>query len=237
MDGTPFPNSNAPDINKFVPFNFSLSGTSGQFSQKVSLDTGWVDFALSQSNNSPGTVLTISAKDGGTLETFKITPGVGVPSPYHTQDSGGPNSDGFVGTGFFVQNSVLYDLTGQQVGYSQNFVTDANIFTAQPLVIDSSSVPLGLAGIISGPGGLSIGAGGSATLSGSNSYTGPTSVSGAGAYLALVGPGTIAASSGVTVSAGGVFDISNAKFDGLDLVAALANSQWRCCPAQASNSL
>jgi autotransporter-associated beta strand protein len=210
-DGTPFPNSNAPDINKFVPFNFSLSGTSGQFSQKVSLDTGWVDFALSQSNNSPGTVLTISAKDGGTLETFKITPGVGVPSPYHTQDSGGPNSDGFVGTGFFVQNSVLYDLTGQQVGYSQNFVTDANINTTQPLVIDSSSVPLGLAGIISGPGGLSVSAGGSATLSGSNTYTGPTSISGAGAYLALVGPGTISASSGVAVSSGGLFDISNAS--------------------------
>jgi uncharacterized protein with beta-barrel porin domain len=109
-----------------------------------------------------------------------------------------------------VQNSVLYDLAGQQVGYSPNFVTDANISTTQPLVIDSSSVPLGLAGVISGPGGISVRASGSATLSGSNTYTGPTSISGAGAYLALVGPGTISASSEVTVSSGGGFDISNA---------------------------
>src|SRR5664280_1002179 len=43
-----------------------------------------------------------------------------------------------------------------------------------------------------------------------STYTGPTSISGAGAYLALVGPGTISASSEVTVSSGGEFDISNA---------------------------
>ena len=209
-DGIAFPNSNAPGINKFPTFNFTLSsgGTTVQFQQNVSLDTGWQDFALSQFSNAPGTVLTISANSGGTQETFQIKSGSGEPSPYRTQSESG---SGFVGTGFFVQNSVLYDLAGQQVGYSPNFVTDANIFTAQPLVIDSSSVPLGLAGIISGPGGLSIGSGGSATLSGSNTYTGPTSVSGAGAYLALVGPGTISASSGVTVSAGGVFDISGAS--------------------------
>src|SRR5262249_29755665 len=125
------------------------------------------------------------------------------------------SSDGsnFVGIGFFVENSVLYDLAGQQVGFSPNFVTDANITTttSQPLVIDSNSVPLGLAGIISGAGGVSVTAGGSATLSGANTYTGPTSISGADAYLALVGPGTIAASSGVDVSAGGMFDISGAS--------------------------
>jgi outer membrane autotransporter protein len=73
-------------------------------------------------------------------------------------------------------------------------------------VIGADSVPLGLAGVISGPGGVSITAGGSATLSGTNTYTGPTSIS--GGYLAVVGPGSIAASSGVNVSAGGVFDIS-----------------------------
>ena len=107
-----------------------------------------------------------------------------------------------------MQNSVLYNLAGQQVGYSPNFVTDANITTTttSPLVIGASSVPLGLAGVISGPGGVSITNGGSASLSGTNTYTGPTSVS--GGYLALLGPGSIATSSGVNVSAGGVFDIS-----------------------------
>ena len=187
----------------------STPSNTGQFSQNVSLDTGWTDFTLSRSSNSQGTVLTISAKHGGTQEAFNIATGSGVPSPYRS--SGSSSSGGYIGTGFFVQNSVLFDLTGQQVGYSPNFVTDANISTTQPLVIDSSSVQLGLAGIISGPGGISVGAGGSATLSGSNTYTGPTSVSGAGAYLALVGPGTISASSEVTVSSGALFDLSNAS--------------------------
>ncbi len=207
-NGVSFPNSNTPGINKFVPFNFTLSspGNIQQFTQSVSLDTGWTDFALSQSSNSAGTMLTMSAKNGGTQATFDIAMAPGEPSPYHTSSS----SSGFIGTGFFVQNSVLYDLAGQQVAYSPNFVTDANVSTTQPLVIDSSSVPLGLAGVISGPGGIAVGAGGSATLSGSNTYTGPTSISGAGAYLALVGPGTIATSSEVAVSSGGVFDISNA---------------------------
>jgi uncharacterized protein with beta-barrel porin domain len=120
------------------------------------------------------------------------------------------SSDDIVGVGFFVQNSVLYNIAGQQVGFSSNFVTDANIATTQPLVIDANSVPLGLAGIISGAGGLSITAGGSATLSGTNTYTGPTNVFGNNAYLALVGPGSIASSSGVNVSAGGWFDVSGA---------------------------
>lgn len=159
-NGTTFANSGAPGINKFVPFNFTLStpGSTQQFTQNVSLDTGWTDFALSHSSNSASTVLTMSASSGGTLEMFNIATSAGAPSPYRTSSS----SSGFIGTGFFVQNSVLYDLAGQQVGYSSNFVTDANIATTRPLVIDSSSVPLGLAGVISGPGGVSIGAGGSA---------------------------------------------------------------------------
>ena len=53
-------------------------------------------------------------------------------------------------------------------------------------------------------GGLSI-AGGTQTLKGVNTYTGPTTIA-PGATLALIGTGSIAASSGVT--AGGVFDIA-----------------------------
>jgi autotransporter-associated beta strand protein len=137
------------------------------------------------------------------------TPPSTVPSPYTLVNTNTTASEtSFLGIGFFVQNSVLYNLAGQQVGYSPNFVTDANITTTttSPLVIGASSVPLGLAGVISGPGGVSITNGGSASLSGTNTYTGPTSVS--GGYLALLGPGSIATSSGVNVSAGGMFDIS-----------------------------
>ena len=220
--GTPFPNSNVPGIQKFVPFNFTLSSPPGSptplVPQFVSLDTGFTDLHLDTSptsypSNHPNPVLTIAAHSGGTQETFNannnvanpVTPG--VPSPYSLVNSGVADSN-FLGIGFFVQNSVLFDLAGQQVGYSPNFVTDANITTtsSSPLVIGSNAVPLGLAGVISGPGGVSITNGGSATLSGTNTYTGPTSIF--GGYLAVVGPGSIATSSGVNVSAGGMFDIS-----------------------------
>ncbi|WP_426407005.1 autotransporter outer membrane beta-barrel domain-containing protein [Bradyrhizobium ganzhouense] len=202
-NGISFPNSNVLSMSKFVPLNFAI-GVGATFSSNVSLDTGWTDFSVGHVAN--GSTLTISASNNGTQEVFKIASHAGVPAPYAAN-----SNDDILGVGFFVQNSVLYNLAGQQVGYSSNFVTDANIATTQPLVIDANSVPLGLAGIISGPGGLSIAAGGSATLSGTNSYTGATNVSGNSAYLALVGPGSIAASSGVNVSAGGWFDVSGAS--------------------------
>lgn len=204
-NGVSFANSNVLSMGKFVPLNFGL-GFRAPFSQNVSLDTGWTDFAVPRGRGSVPT-LTISASRNGTQEMFNIASAPGVPSPYALANS----SADILGIGFFVQNSVLYNLAGQQVGFSSNFVTDANIAMTQPLVVDASSVPLGLAGIISGPGGLSIQAGGSATLSGTNTYTGATNVSGNSAYLALVGPGSIAASSGVNVSASGWFDVSGAS--------------------------
>jgi len=221
--GVQFPNSNVESFNKFVPFNFTLSSPPGSatplHSQSVSLDSGFTDIHLYTSptnypNSYPNPVLTIAAHSGGTQEAFNVinenaTPPSTVPSPYTLVNTNTTASEtSFLGIGFFVQNSVLYNLAGQQVGYSPNFVTDANITTTttSPLVIGASSVPLGLAGVISGPGGVSITNGGSASLSGTNTYTGPTSVS--GGYLALLGPGSIATSSGVNVSAGGMFDIS-----------------------------
>jgi autotransporter-associated beta strand protein len=207
--GMAFPNSNIPGMQKFVPFNFTLtSGSHFQsFQNSVSLDTGWPDIKLTY--NHPGNftdpVLTISANPGGTQESFN-TFSSGAVAPYRLT-----NGNTFVGIGFFVQNSVLFDLTGQQVGFSQNFVTSANITTtpASPLIIDSNSVPLGLAGVISGGGPVEVVNGGSATLSGTNTYSGATIIN--NGYLALAGPGSIAASSGVSVSNGGMFDLSNAN--------------------------
>jgi autotransporter-associated beta strand protein len=209
----PFPNSNVQSYNKFVPLNFTLSAPPGSAaplpSQTVSLDTGFADFHLNTNGMTFPTnpVLTIAAHSGGTQETFNVINTTTVhPSPYTLTAS--TSVDTFLGIGFFAYNSVLYDLAGQQEGYSPNFVTDANVVTtaASPLVIGADSVPLGLAGVISGTGGVSITGGGSATLSGTNTYTGPTSIS--GGYLAVVGPGSIATSLGVNVSAGGMFDIS-----------------------------
>jgi outer membrane autotransporter protein len=216
-NGPPFPNSNAQGYNKFIRFDFTLSSPPGHLPQQlypqqaVSVDSGFTDFHLytsptSYPNNYPNPVLTIAAHSGGTQETFNVINGNPVfPSPYTLVNSGVADSN-FLGIGFFVQNSVLYNLAGQQEGYSPNFVTDANIVTTanSPLLIGANSVPLGLAGVISGPGGISITSGGSATLSGTNTYTGPTTVS-AGGQLFVVGPGSIANSA---VTANGTFDIS-----------------------------
>jgi autotransporter-associated beta strand protein len=216
--GVPFPNSNVQGYDKFVPLDFTLSSpTTTLHAQNVSLDSGFTDFHLdlppNYATSFPNPVLTVSANSGGTQETFDaINPNftsatAGSPSPYSLRNTSDPTTN-FLGIGFFLENSVLYNLAGQVEAYSPNFVTDANIATTggSPLAIGSSSVPLGLAGVISGAGGVSITSGGSATLSGTNTYTGPTSVS--GGFLALVGPGSIATSSGVAVSAGGTFDIS-----------------------------
>jgi len=107
------------------------------------------------------------------------------------------------GIGFFLENSVLYNLAGEETGYSPNFVTDQNITT--PFDVTVADGPLGLAGVISGSGGVTLESGTSATLSGTNLYTGATNVA-AGAELLLVGPGSIAGSSGVVDD--GVVDTS-----------------------------
>lgn len=229
-----FPNSNAPSSTEYgIRMNFAASAP-GQpsvtwNSQPTLLDTGT---PTNQPNNrtadvsglatfnpvtgkfglNQGTTFTVSGTAGGATPTGnQVFPTGSYPynSPYSVQFGTGTNTN-IVGVSFFLENSVLYDLAGHAVGYTPNFVTDTNIATsaASPLVVGANSVPLGLAGIISGPGGVSITPGGSATLSGTNTYAGATSIN--GGLLALVGPGSISASSGVNVSASGMFDISGA---------------------------
>jgi autotransporter-associated beta strand protein len=113
------------------------------------------------------------------------------------------------GISFFLQNSVLYDLSDNAIGYVPFFVTDADLATTTggPLFLSGGNVPLGLAGVISGPGGLLLASGGIAQLSATNTYTGPTLIA-AGGQLYISGPGSIAASSGVMNN--GLFDISRA---------------------------
>ena len=216
----PFPNSNAPGSTEFgINLNFSTGGA-GQpkvsWTNATLLDTGTPYYNLhtetvarSYSLNQ-GATLAISGTASGALPASITAFKKGsfpYSAPYSVSVGNGSNLN-TIGIGFFLQNSVLFNLSGQAIGYTPNFVTDTNIVTtsAAPLVIGSNSVPLGLAGIISGTGGVSITPGGAATLSGANTYTGATSIS--GGLLALAGPGTIANSSGVGVTAGGTFDIS-----------------------------
>lgn len=112
-----------------------------------------------------------------------------------------------IGIPFFMQNSVMFDLSDEVIGYTSYFVTDANQVTTTGgmLKIDGTSAPIGLAGVISGPGDLVIDTGGNVQLSATNTYTGATTIKPTGMLL-ISGPGSIAASSGVEVD--GTFDIS-----------------------------
>ncbi|SKA35272.1 autotransporter-associated beta strand repeat-containing protein, partial [Enhydrobacter aerosaccus] len=124
-------------------------------------------------------------------------------------DQNAPGLTNTIGLSFFLQNSVLYDLSDNVIAYTPYFVTDANLVTTAggPLIVESTNVPLGLAGVISGPGGVQIGNGGDVQLSATNTYTGATQIA-SGGRLLVSGPGSIAASSGVTND--GTFDISRA---------------------------
>jgi autotransporter-associated beta strand protein len=221
-DGT-FANSGAPATIESAYFLNITSSSPGQPTVTVSsrslLDTGTSFYFLSTgiptANYANGGQLTISGPANGATTTTVTLINNSDPAaccnPYYALSSSdiGDGSESTIGLPFFLNNSVLFNLAGQAVGYTSNFVTDVDIATtsASPLVIDSNSVPLGLAGIISGNGALQVVNGGSATLSGTNTYTGPTTVNNGG-FLALVGPGSISASSGVSVSSGGIFDIS-----------------------------
>ncbi|WP_426418010.1 autotransporter domain-containing protein [Bradyrhizobium genosp. A] len=213
-----FPNSRTVGTYQY-PFTLPISatgpgGTTTSVVSSTLLDTGTTLDILS--NQIPtaryrnGGTLTVSGSASGatpsTVALLSNTAAANCCNPYYAVQSS--DNSTILGLGFFLTNSVLYNLAGQLVGYTPNFVTDANISTtpASTLIIDDHSVPLGLAGIISGDGPFQILSNGSATLSGTNTYTGATVVN--NGFLALVGPGSISLSSGVSVSNGGVFDIS-----------------------------
>ena len=182
------------------------------------LDTGTALFVLANpmgsGDTNTGSTLTISgaSPSGGTVSGIPTSTSTlaGPPSSedtYSTQIRSG--STNTLGIPFFMQNSVMFDLTGQAIGYTPFYVTPADLVTTAngPLVVDGSNLPLGLAGVISGPGGVTIHDGGAVQLSATNTYTGPTKLD-SGAQLLISGPGSIAASSGVVND--GLFDISRA---------------------------
>ncbi|WP_295132265.1 autotransporter domain-containing protein [uncultured Reyranella sp.] len=120
----------------------------------------------------------------------------------------GTNATNTFGLSFFLANSVLFDLSDRLTGYTPFFVTNQALdTTGGPLIVDGSNVLLGLAGAVSGTGGVTINAGGGVQLSATNTYTGPTTIASNG-QLYVTGPGSIALSSGVAND--GIFDISRA---------------------------
>jgi len=129
--------------------------------------------------------------------------------PFNTYDASiGKKDTNTFGLSFFLANSVLFDLSDRLTGYTPFFVTDRALDTrGGPLIVDGTNVKLGLAGKVSGAGGVTINAGGRVQLSASNDYTGPTTIAADG-QLYITGPGGIARSS--VVATDGILDISRA---------------------------
>lgn len=186
----------------------SLNGQSA--TTPVLFDTGTAFIGL------PGLTGTGTLTVIGTNQQGQVVAGLPVsssivtsgasPTTYNTDSS---YTNAVLGIAFFMQNSVMFDLSDGLLSYTPYFVTADPLATtaAGGLVIGAGTVPLGLAGIISGPGGLAVQGGGSVQLSATNSYTGATTVAPSGTLL-ISGPGSIAQSSGVTNN--GTFDISRA---------------------------
>jgi hypothetical protein len=174
-------------------------------------------------NVNPGVTLTIAgaAPNGqpiAGLPTMSAILTQGSPETYNgtlnLPQAGGPVQN-TIGISFFLQNSVMHDLTNQVIGYTPFFVTDAALATTAggPLIVNGTNVQLGLAGVVSGPGGVTIDSGGAVQLSATNTYNGITTIAGASGglpagQLLVSGPGSIASSAGVVND--GIFDISRA---------------------------
>lgn len=197
------------------------------------LDTG-ASPLLSQSLNNPAVSDGTSVQDGTTVSATGVTQG-GAPVPglpsttavfadppnshsaatYHAgfyppdPTCTAPNTCNRSGIWFFLQNSVMYDLSDNVIGYTPFFVTNTKLATTAGanLIVNGNNVQLGLAGVIAGAGGVQVESGGAVQLSAANTYTGATTID-PGGQLNIAGPGSIAMSSGVTNN--GIFDISRA---------------------------
>ncbi|MDP1962702.1 MAG: autotransporter-associated beta strand repeat-containing protein, partial [Reyranella sp.] len=202
-------------------YTVTLTGATTPASAAGLLDTGTANVMLSQDmsagNTTGGTLTVTGAGAGGAmvpgLTTTSMVLNSDSSSAYHATTTTVQTNT--IGLPFFLQNSVLYDLSNRVIGYTPFFVTDATVTTTSdgPLIVDATNVPLGLAGAISGAGGLTIERGGAVQLSATNNYSGPTAIAAASGgvdagLLYISGPGSIAASSGVAND--GLLDISRA---------------------------
>ena len=205
--GTPFSNpyggSTGNNASEQFGYRFQVSvtnnGTTVTTTPQALLDTGTGGLTLSTVFNQPALSDGSAVLGGSTLSAIgatgpaaSATPVTGLPASVSILQSGGtvpinyvaqfdartPGSTNTLGLPFFLQNSVLFDLDNKAVGYTPFFVADAPISTAAgPLTVTGNNVPLGLAGVISGPGGLQINGGAVQLSNAFNTYSGPTSIS------------------------------------------------------------
>ncbi|MBR0558898.1 autotransporter outer membrane beta-barrel domain-containing protein [Neokomagataea anthophila] len=108
------------------------------------------------------------------------------------------------GISFYFHNAVMYDLKNAATGYTPFYVTSDNF--SNGLDITNAMGPLGVAGIISGKGSVTVEQNAIAYLTGANTYTGATTIAAKG-WLGIGGPGSIASSS--IVQNNGTLDLTN----------------------------
>lgn len=154
----------------------------------------------------PGQTLTVTGQVFGG-QSVSISTGDGNGGDQSNQLTVGSNPytyDGYAlyGISFFQHNAVMYDLQRAVTGYTPFYVTAANF--SNGLTVTQDMGPLGLAGVLSGTKGLDIASNGVAYLTGTNTYTGATTISQKG-WMGIGGPGSIAQSSSVRVD--GILDI------------------------------
>lgn len=105
-----------------------------------------------------------------------------------------------------VANSATFDISATTSGASIQSLTGAGGTTLGSKTLTLTNASGTYSGVLSGTGGaLTLSTAGTATLTGTNTYTGATTI-GSSTTLALSGSGSVATSSGVANS--GTFDIS-----------------------------
>jgi subtilase-type serine protease len=228
-----FPGSNANastdyEGNYTYTFKFKVNGVekTATVDGPALFDTGTPDTVyLSQETiikklEADGLVL----KENGTtqIDSFSIAPD-GQPDQAATFEkvdlarlSGEDKGNGLIlGLPFFQQNSVMYDLENKATGYTSlfvsadNFTTDAGsddqIHLGKITVQTGNGGLLGIAGVISGSGSLTLDPHTDVRMTNINTYTGATYI-GQDASLSLAGLGSIERSAKVV--ANGTLDIS-----------------------------
>lgn len=201
-----------------ITFDAGKGARKVDFKGPLLLDTGTVEFAFLSAEN----VLKRLASRGyplGEGEDGEVDFSIrGSDHAYDQLDFSGVDihrldnedtGDGLtLGLPFFQSNTVMYDLENRTTAYSpffvsvEEFTTDGSggsgIRLSHLTGEMGSSGWFGLAGPVSGSGGLRIGTGAVVRMTGVNTYTGPTVVE-KDASLYLAGPGDIRHSAGVVV--------------------------------------
>ncbi|GFE93478.1 autotransporter outer membrane beta-barrel domain-containing protein [Acetobacter persici] len=173
------------------------------------------------SDVNPGQTLTVTGQVAG-AQPVSITTGDGSGGDQSNQLTVGSNPytyDNYAlyGLSFFQHNAVMYDLERAVTGYTPFYVTASNFTNG--LTITQDMGPVGLAGVVSGTNGLTLETGSVAYLTGTNTYTGATTIS-QKSWMGVGGPGSIAQSSVVRVD--GTLDIT--RSDGGQSIRSLAGS-------------